>query len=94
MSPVKHIGGLSGFYWKSFDTKSPPQLALISFLLVVSGEQKDQMAADAEPLWLRTQGEGKQMGSLGACHLIKKVRDCGLPAFQNSNCVKIVVASC
>lgn len=66
MSPVKHIGGLSGFYWKSFNTKSPPQLALISFLLVVSREQKDQMASDAEPLRLRSQGEGKQMGSLGA----------------------------
>jgi len=62
-----HWWSKSGFYWKSVNTKSPPQLALISFLLVVLGEQKDQMAAQREPVWLTSQGKRKQMRSLGAC---------------------------
>lgn len=32
------------------DTKSPAQLALISFLLAVSEGQKDQMAAESAPV--------------------------------------------
>lgn len=62
-----HWWSKSGFYWKSVNTNSPPQLALISFFLVVSGGQKDQVAAGSEPVWLTSRGERRQKGSLGAC---------------------------
>lgn len=49
MSSVKHIDcpSLDSI---GKDTKSPAQLALISFSLAVSGEQKDQTAAESAPV--------------------------------------------
>lgn len=93
-----HWWSKSGFYWKSVNTKSPAQLALISFLLAVSGEQKDQMCTRVHQLVDISGKEeaNEELRSLCCCfaYVIDKIRVCSLLIFLSHKYVKLVVRSC